>query len=371
MVRCHIKAYDTSKPDVDKLSVAERVRLIGQPYGLDLWRLLRTNVEKRKIKVLFNTRAMELKQNEKGEITGVVANGQSGQILVKAKKAVILTTGGFGANQKLIKTFLSCPFCYGGQSYATGDGILMAEKAGAALWHMLGVVGQLGFKAPEFEAAFQPRAASARFIYVDQHGRRFTNETLQKLHNAWRVASLYDPESRTYPRVPCYMIFDDITMKKAPISRDWRPSNDYQWSLDNSAELARGWIHKGATLKELAKSMSMDENILEGTVNRFNEGYSNGTDPEFGRDHELMDVIDTPPYYALELRPMLVSTQGGPEHDKHSRVLDNNGNPIPRLYAAGELSSIFGKLYEAGGGHAECLVFGKIAGYNAAKESLL
>jgi len=371
MVRCHIKAPDEDHSGLDKLTMPERVRAIGRPYGPDLWRLLSRNVEKREIKILFNTRAKELVQTESGEVIGVIAERQGRRLLLRANRAVILTTGGFGASESLKKTFLPCPFCYAGLSFASGDGIVMAQKAGAALWHTLGVVGQLGFKAPEFEAAFQPRAASERFIFVDRLGRRFTNETAEKLHNAWRVTSLFDPERLTYPRIPCYMIFDEVTMKKAPISRDWRPHNDHQWSLDNLDELARGWIKKGNTLGELARQLSMEKAVLENTIIRFNEYCMKGTDADFGRARDSMGPIDKPPYYALELRPMLISTQGGPAHDKESRVLDNDGKPIPRLYAAGELSSLFGWLYEAGGGHAECLVFGKIAGRNAANEKPL
>lgn len=81
-----------------------------------------------------------------------------------------------------------------------------------------------------------------------------------------------------------------------------------------------------------------------------------------------MGPIGTPTYYAIELQSFLISTQGGPQHDKESKVLDNNGKPIRRLNGAGELGSLFGWLYEGGGGLAECLVFGRIAGLNAAVE---
>ena len=119
---------------------------------------------------------------------------QGEKLLVKARKAVIMATGGFGANEALRKAHLPCPFHYLGLSFAQGDGLIMAQKAGAALWHMLGICGQLGFKAPEYEAAFQTRMPSERFIFVDRDGKRFVDETNTKLHNVWRIASLYDPE---------------------------------------------------------------------------------------------------------------------------------------------------------------------------------
>jgi succinate dehydrogenase/fumarate reductase flavoprotein subunit len=282
-----------------------------------------------------------------------------------------MTTGGFGANEQLKKTFLHSPIMYAGTSFAQGDGLIMTQKIGAAFWHTYGVCGQVGFKAPELEQPFQPRATDEAFIWVDKHGRRYTNETQEKLHNAWRNCSLFDPEAMEYPRIPVYQIFDDVMMKKAPISRDWRPRGDHEWSLDNSEELARGWITKGETIGELARKLNMEESVLEETIEKFNACCRNGVDPEYGRAPETMKPIDKPAYYALKLEPMAISTGGGPAHDKQSRAVDYAGNPIPRLYVAGELSSVIGWLYEAGTGHAECIVFGKIAGLNAAKETPL
>jgi len=367
MVRGHIKAYEAS-PSKENPSIAERVRAVGRAYGPDLWKLLKENVDRRGILVMLGTQAKDLIRNESGEVVGVVAEKLRDKILVKAKKAVILATGGFGANEAMRQAYLPCPFYYLGLSYATGDGLMMAQKAGAAVWHMLGIVGQLGFKAPEYEAAFQIRVPSERFVFVDRDGKRFTNETEMKLHNMWRTVSLYDPERLQHPRIPCYLVFDEITRKKAPLSRDWRPHGDYEWSLDNSAELAKGWIQRGDTLGELAKKISADGPALEHTIKAFNESCRTGLDPDFGRAKEWMGPIDTSPYYALELWPVIVSVQGGPRHDKESRVLDQHGKPIPRLYAAGELGSLFGWLYEAGGGLSECIVFGRIAGRNAAAE---
>jgi len=324
-----------------------------------------------------DTRVIELIQNDKGEVSGVRAEKQGKQLVYRAKKGVIMATGGFASNEQMKAAYLYCPFVYGGTNdFATGDGHSMTQKAGARFWHMQAVCGQIGFKAPEFDQAFQPRCAGEAFVWVDKYGRRYTNETTEKLHNAWRSCSLFDPENnlldgKEWPRVPVYMVFDEVIMKAAPISRDWRPNKDHDWSLDNSDELSRGWIKKGDTVAELARALNMDESVLELTIAKFNDYCRTGTDPDFGRDVKTMKPINNGPYYALPLLPMLISTQGGPEHDKESRVLDNNGKPIPRLYAAGELSSIIGWLYEAGGGHAECIVFGKIAGKNAAKETPL
>ncbi len=380
MIRVHATAADEEPVDPEvwaKMTNNERVRHIGRTYGISLWEQLKARTEERDIPIHYNTRAKDLIRNEKGEVTGIVAECQGKQVVYKAKKAVIMTTGGFASNEQMKEAFLPCPFVYAGTNdFATGDGHIMCMKAGARIWHMQAVCGQVGFKALEFDQAFQPRAVSEAFVWADKLGRRYTNETQEKLHNAWRNVSLFDPENnlregKQWPRIPMYMIFDETMMKNAPISRDWRPNEDYQWSLDNSEELKRGWIKKGDTIAELAREIGMEESVLELTIAKFNDYCRIGADPEFGRDPKTMKPIHNGPYYALPWIPMLISTQGGPEHDKDARVLDYNSNPIPRLYAAGELSSIIGWLYEAGGGHTECIVFGKIAGENAAKETPL
>ncbi|MDR1321203.1 MAG: FAD-dependent oxidoreductase [Gracilibacteraceae bacterium] len=376
LIRVHATAADEEAipPEMwEKMTNNERVFHIGRTYGIDLWLQLKACVEARGIPVFYNTRAMELIM-EKGVVTGVAAVKDGQEVFCKAKRGVVMTTGGFAGSVRMKETYLTCPFEYlGTNDYCTGDGHFMCQKAGARNWHMNAVCGQVGFKAPEFEQAFQPRAVSEAFVWVDRAGRRYTNETVEKLHNAWRKVSLFDPEGltedRAWPRIPVYMVFDETMRRKAPISRDWRANKDYSWSLDNMEEIKRGWIKQGETLEELAKATGMEPKILKTTIADFNRYCREGADAEFGRDPKTMKPIDSGPFYALPLVPALISTQGGPEHDKDARVIGRDGQPIPRLYAAGELSSVIGWLYEAGVGHAESTVFARLAGENAAKEA--
>ena len=81
-----------------------------------------------------------------------------------------------------------------------------------------------------------------------------------------------------------------------------------------------------------------------------------------------MAPIATPPYYYAQIWPVVSNTQGGPVHDARQRIIDVFGEPIPRLYAAGEMGSVFGHLYMSGGNLAECFVGGRIAGKAAAEE---
>jgi len=113
----------------------------------------------------------------------------------------------------------------------------------------------------------------------------------------------------------------------------------------------------------------MDPETLEETIGRYNAFCKNGKDSDFNRPPETLVPLDTPPYYAVKMWPGGPNTQGGPRRNKKAQVLDTQGKPIPRLYAAGELGSIFGRLYQGGGNLAECIAFGRIAGENAALET--
>lgn len=359
-------------PDVVAAEYINRFRVKGEGkwLGERLWRLLSANVKKRSITVMTETPAKELATSDKGEVVGVIAERDGKRISIKAKRAVILTCGGFEANEDMKRTFLPCePFLIFGNPGNTGDGIRMAQKVGAALRHMVVLEGYLGFKAPGYEAAFPICIPDARFIYVDRSGERFCNEAGLDMHDSWRVVSSFDSKCLCYPHIPAYAVFDETLRRKGPLDRgSFGYNRGYEWSSDNSREVARGWIKRGQTIRELAGQLPIDASILENTVNKYNESYKLGRDPEFGRTKETLLAIEMAPFYAIELWPSLLNTQGGPRRDKEARVLDYDGKPIPRLYSAGEMGSLWGILYEGGGNVAECLVFGRIAGRNAAAE---
>jgi predicted oxidoreductase len=143
---------------------------------------------------------------------------------------------------------------------------------------------------------------------------------------------------------------------------------DYEWSLDNSKEISRGWIKRGKTVSDLANQIGVDSQVLEETVTGYNAFCKAGKDGAFSRAPDTLTTIETAPYYAISLVPSLLNTMGGPRRDRLARVIGNNGKPIPHLYSAGELGSIWGFLYEAAGNLTECLAFGRIAGRQAAAE---
>ena len=137
----------------------------------------------------------------------------------------------------------------------------------------------------------------------------------------------------------------------------------YDWSNDNSVELEKGWIKKANTLSELAKIIDLDGDQLTETVNRWNAMVASGDDDDFGRSL-MMSPFNEGPYYAVQLSPTMLNTQGGPRRNEKAEILRPDGNPIPRLYSSGELGSIYSNLYQGAGNIGECLAFGRIAGRN-------
>jgi succinate dehydrogenase/fumarate reductase flavoprotein subunit len=339
-----------------------------------LWNLLSGAVERRDIRVMTGTPARELVRNQNGEIIGVLAENDNRTIAIQARRGVILTCGGFENDAALKWDNLPCkPMHFLGNPGNTGDGIRMAQKIGAALWHMPSLSCSLGFQAPEYEAAFPIMFLNEGFIYVDKHGRRFVDEAGIEIHEYWREFSYFDTKRIEYPRLPIYAIFDEQARLKGPLHLGTSGFNrdKYKWSPDNSAEIAKGWIIKADTIAELAKSTSVDESTLENTINKYNDYCRAGNDADFQRAREDLRALECPPYYAIKLWPSLINTQGGPRRDIEARVLDPDGKPIPRLYAAGELGSIWGFLYQGANNIGECMVFGRIAGKNAAAEKPL
>ena len=301
------------------------------------------------------------------------------EINIKARRGVVLACGGFENNSEMKLQYFELQPVYPVYLGNTGDGILMAQKIGAALWHMWHFHGGYGFKYAEFPFAIRhvwagPRKNDRKMVWiaVDRYGRRFMNEYPPAPQDTGaRPLEYYDPDIQDYPRVPCYLIFDEEARKLGPLAmvivNDER--YHYRWSEDNSVEIEKGWIMRGTTLREIADKIKVPTEELESTVERWNQNCQNGSDPDFKRPPKTMMPIATPPYYAMEAWPIVSNTQGGLAHDADQRVLDPLKKPIPHLYVAGELSSIFGHLYLEAGNITEAFIGGRIAGQNAAKKS--
>ena len=378
MIRVHATASDETPVEPDtwaRITNNERVHHMGRPYGISLWEQLEQSVRRRGIDVRYETPARRLITDDSGAVVGVVAESNGEETVFSARRAVILTTGGFSSNVQMQEAYLSCPFVYAGTNdFAHGDGQLMAQRIGARQWHMQTVCGQIGYKAPEIDQAFQVRAGSEEFIWVDRHGRRYTDENSEKIHNAWRSASRFESTAQLQSDKTRGPVFQPTSssMRRCANARRCHVTGARTATTSGASTTAKRSNVAGSGRQRRSVSSPLTWGCTRRRSNR-RSGGSNasctaGVDDEFGRNPGTMAPIVTGPFYALPMVPMLISTHGGPEHDEESRVLDPDGVPIPRLYGAGEVSSIVGWLYEAGSGHAAGIVFGRIAGENAAGE---
>jgi len=354
----------------------------GPTYGYSFtWKRFESLVERRPIPVLYETPARELIQHgTTKEILGVHAARGEKPIAVKAKKAVVLTCGGFENNQEMIRNYLpGIPYCYtSGTPHNEGDGITMAMSVGADLWHMNNYAGpSMALKVPELRTTFSMQAlhfskrVPGGMIVVGPDGRRFCDEKYKTRHGKVPVNGRWLPLATP---CPMFMVCDHAMFSAGPLY-DKHPSHGwtqiverYPWSEDNSAELAKGWVKRADTLAGLAALLGLDPAALADTVGRWNRYCDAKHDPEFGRSLMLEPIADGP-FYAVELSPSMLNTQGGPRRNEKGQIVRPDGTPIPRLYSAGELGSIYSYLYQGTGNIGECLAFGRISGRNAAAET--
>lgn len=354
----------------------------GPVYGYsNTWKMFEKLVKQRPIRILYETPGDELIQNGvTREILGIRARQGQATINIKARKAVILTCGGFENNQEMIRNYLpGMPYCYtSGSPYNEGDGVRMGLSVGADLWHMNNFAGpSMALKVPECRTTFSMQALhyskvmAGGMIVVGPDGTRFTDEKYKTCHGKVEKHGGWAP---LITPCPMFMVFDHTLFSAAPLY-DKEPSHGwtqiierYDWSDDNSVELGKGWIAKADSIAALASSIDLDSNALLDTVTRWN-GYCEAQDDlEFGRTL-MLAPIDTAPYYAVQLSPSMLNTQGGPRRNEKAQIVQPNGNPIPRLYSAGELGSIYSYLYQGTGNIGECLAFGRIAARNAVAET--
>ncbi|MBI3950652.1 MAG: FAD-binding protein [Acidobacteria bacterium] len=363
-------------------AAVRKYHIIGPSRDAEnLWQMLDAGVKARAIEVMYDSPAKELVTNSNREVIGVIAESKGRKVAVKAKRAVILTTGGYEFNEAMLQDFvISRPYLTTASPGNTGDGISMAQKVGAALWHMTMPLGPyLGFAYPDLKGSYLSLGVPTRgYIVVDKYSQRVINEVNSGAHSMlWaKGIQTFSEDSKglvEFPAIPAYVVFDEVSRARGPViatGSGYAAINLYTWSKDNTAEIAKGWIVKGDTLEELATKSGLDPSALVATVNKYNGYCADKNDPDFGRSSATLVPITTPPYYTMKVWPGNLCTEGGPKRNPKAQVVDPWDNPIPRLYSAGELGSIAGFLYQGAndiGG--ECMAFGRIAGRNAAAEA--
>jgi succinate dehydrogenase/fumarate reductase flavoprotein subunit len=336
----------------------------GERPGIGLWRVLEAAVRDRGVPVALDCPVRELVL-EGGRVAGAIVEDKGEPVRIGVRGGVVLASGSFEADPGLRDTYLPLPLVSVGHPGNTGDTIRLAQAAGASLWHMSAFFGWLSFVHPAYPAAFTLDVHAPSFIYVDGDGRRFADETGWEVHDRVRALTAYLPRRRNRPRLPGWIIFDEAARMAGPLHGIVGSPNGYAWSPDNSAEVAAGWIKRGDSPAVLAAAMGLDPPELSATLATYEQAVSRGRDEEFGRAPDTLASL-APPLYAIPMWPGVATASGGPRRDARARVLDRDGQPIPGLFAAGAAGSIWGHLTEHGGGLTDAIVFGRVAGAEAA-----
>lgn len=363
---------------LDEATLAEREKHDYRGLGQALVGALLRAVLDRDIPVEFEKRARKLVK-EGGRVIGVIAEDANGRdFRVRARRGVVIATGGFEWNETLVKAFLRGPLT-GPVSVPEneGDGLLMAIEAGAQLGNMQNAFWQqsvLEFKPqhrnakPNYMLGSDERARPGA-ILVNRAGKRFVNEAAN--YNAMgKALHAFDAGQHTYANLPYWLIIDQRYKDKYPAftSPPGSPIPPYMMQGDTLEELAAKAGIDGAGLK--AAIARFNEMVRKGHDDDFNRGdnsYDNfymWGDPAFAPPYRTLGMIDKPPYYAVKMESGALGTCGGPKTNANAQVLDWAGNPIPGLYAAGNaMAAVLGEAYGgAGGTLGPGMTFGYIAG---------
>jgi len=316
-------------------------------------------VNARKIPLRLNTKVTRIIREglKEGKVLGVEVESGGAKKYIRVRRALIVASGGFSRDVPLRKAqwpVLDETFPSTNHPGATGEVLLALESIGAMLVQ-LDQIQLYPFADPETgvldRPAVIPFTAPAYAIYVWKNGKRFVNELAPR--DVCANVQIFQLKEK-----PTWTIFDDASWPKFT-------------TKDVIEEgLQRKRIIKADTLEELARKAGIDPQGLVETVKRYNRFVEQGKDEDFGKPR-MLAKIEKPPFYAVPQWPAVHHTMGGMRVDLQRHVLDVNGNIIPKLYAAGEVTGgIHGGCRLGSMAFTDCIVSGRIAGREAAKEPL-
>jgi succinate dehydrogenase/fumarate reductase flavoprotein subunit len=359
-------------PDDDELERRERSGAVMRGAGLIA--ALYASLCELGGRALVGHRASAL-HGDNGAVSGVVANGQT------FEGQVVLASGGFERNERLVRTFLRGPLLApAGPPSNAGDGLLLGMSRGAALGNMseawwcpaMHVPGETLDGAPFYRMIFTDCAHPGGLL-VDWRGQRFVNES-SNYNDLGRGLQVFDPAA--WRQSPTWLVFDARRNAERPFG------GDVVWSLrapkkeTRAAEpaLSRDWLISADSLEGIAKQIEVPPVALLATVERFNAAIDAGEADEFGRGSYAYDrfsqgsaplrTVGEAPFFALRVLPGSLGTKGGLRSDADGRVQSAQGGPIEGLYAAGNVSaSSFANAYPGPGATiGPALFFGWRAG---------
>lgn len=329
--------------------------------GSGVVKVLKESAEAKGVTIMTETPGTEL-IIEDGKVVGIRSDSK-GKVTEIRAKSVILTTGGFASNPDMLAEYV--PEFAGAMSLAavgnTGDGIKMAIAAGAALYEDPWVISN----SPSVNDAYVSKNKDAKSLpyvktaMVNAKGERFINE-----------ASWYSAFSNSMALIEGqeYSLYDSSDEERVQILEDG---------------VSCGEVVKAETLVELAEALGMDASVLEETVNTFNDVVAGKIADPFilassaqgigvgqGASENDLLSISVGPFYAVKMSPTIMGTMGGVKTDEKGHVLNESGEVIPGLYAAGEMSNrcFYEYTYLGAGSLSSYSIMGRIAGENAAKD---
>lgn len=309
----------------------------GAAVGQYLVEHLSRNVDSIDIPVYLNTTATELTM-EDGVVTGVIAGSNSKDYTFNAQ-AVVLATGGFGANEELYTKYREdlVGFVTTNTPGATGDGIIMAEAVGASLTD----IGEIQIHPTVEQTTSILITESVRgdgAILVNTSAERFTDELLTR--DVVSANVIAQDESFAYA------IFDQ--------------------RLRDGLAAVESYVSAGITtqadsIEDLAAAIGLDSAALAATVETWNGYVTAGSDVDYGRTAGVYEITEGP-FYAIKIAPGVHHTMGGVTINTSTEVIDTNGAVIPGIYAAGEVvGGVHGANRIGGNAVTDIIVFGKIS----------
>ena len=307
--------------------------------------LLEENCEKAGVQMMLNTTATEILTDDNGAAVGIKATGASGETVTINAKAVVLTTGGFGANLDMVVEYKPelKGFMTTNASGILGQGIKMAQAIGADTVDMDQIQIHPTVEA-NTAALITEGLRGDGAVLINAEGKRFIDEVgTRDVVSAAEIA-----QTGSYS----WLVVDQAMVDASSVIQGY---------------IKKGYTVTGETYEELGKAMGVDEAAFAETMNTWNGYVEAKNDPDFGRT-SFANKLDTAPYYAIKVTAGVHHTMGGLKINTNTEVLNENGEVIPGLFAAGEVTGgVHGANRLGGNAVADFTVFGRIAGAAASK----
>ena len=302
--------------------------------------LLQENCEKAGVKMMLDTTATEILTDANGAAVGVKATGASGETVTVNAKAVVLATGGFGANLDMVVKYKPelKGFMTTNAPGIQGQGIEMAQAIGAATVDMDQIQIHPTVEA-NTAALITEGLRGDGAILINEEGQRFIDEVgTRDVVSAAEIA-----QTGSYS----WLVVDQAMVDASSVIQGY---------------IKKGYTVTGATYEELGKAMGVDAAAFAETMEKWNGYVEAKNDPDFGRT-SFANPLNTAPYYAVKVTAGVHHTMGGLKINANTEVLNEKGEVIPGLFAAGEVTGgVHGANRLGGNAVADFTVFGRIAG---------